>query len=82
MLGVRPGSQSAFQFLPKVFDGVEVRALCRPGKFFHTEFDKAFLYGTCFVRRDIVMLKQKRAFPNLLPTKLEEQNCLECYCML
>jgi hypothetical protein len=25
---IRPGSQSAFQFIPKVFDRVEVRALC------------------------------------------------------
>ena len=33
---IRPGSQSAFQFFPKVFDGVVVRALCRPVKFLHT----------------------------------------------
>uniref|UniRef100_A0A0E9QD12 Uncharacterized protein n=1 Tax=Anguilla anguilla TaxID=7936 RepID=A0A0E9QD12_ANGAN len=31
MLGVKPGPQSAFQLIPKVFDGVEFRALCRPG---------------------------------------------------
>ena len=34
---IRPDSQSVVQFIPKVFDGVEVRALCRPVKFFHTE---------------------------------------------
>ena len=59
--------QSAFQFIPKVFDGVEVRALCRPVKFFYTDLDKPFLYGPHFVHRSIVMLKQERAFPKLLP---------------
>jgi hypothetical protein len=47
---IRPGSQSGFQFIPKVFDGVEVRALCRPVKFFHTDLDKPFLalyFGDC-----------------------------------
>ena len=39
---IRPGSQLAFQFIPKVFDGVEVRALCMPVKFFHTDLDKPF----------------------------------------
>ena len=34
---------SAFQFIPKVFDGVEVRPLCRPVMFFYTDLDKAFL---------------------------------------
>jgi hypothetical protein len=53
-----PGLQSAFQFIPKVFDGVEVRALCRPVKFFHTNLNQSFLYG--FV---------ERAFPKLLPQK-------------
>ena len=37
-------AQSAFQFIPKVFDGVEVRALCRPVKFFHTDLNKPVLY--------------------------------------
>ena len=60
------GSQSAFQFIPKVFDGVEVRVLCRPVKFFHTDLDKPFLYEPRFMHGGIVMLKQKRAFPKLL----------------
>ena len=64
---IRSGSQSAFQFIPKVFDGVEVRALYRPVKFFHTDLDKPFMYGLRFVHGGIVMLKQKRAFPKLLP---------------
>ena len=53
--------------IPKVFDGVEVRALCRPVKFFHTNLNKPFLYGPHFVHRGIVMLKPERAFPKLLP---------------
>ena len=56
----------AFQFIPKAFDGVKVRALCRPVKLFHTYLDKPFLYGPRFVHRVIVMLKQERAFPKLL----------------
>ena len=52
-----------FQFIPKVFDGVEIRALCRPVKFYHTDLDKPFLYGPRFVH-GIVILKQERAFPN------------------
>ena len=47
-----------FQFIPKVFNRVEVRALCRPVKFFHTDLDKPFLYGPRFVHGGIVMLKQ------------------------
>jgi hypothetical protein len=50
-----------------VSDEVDVRALLRPVKFFHTDLDKAFLYGLCFVGRGIVILKQERAFPKLLP---------------
>lgn len=38
---MRSGSQMAFKFIPKVLDRVEVRAPCRPVKFFHT---KAFLF--------------------------------------
>ncbi len=33
----KPGSQSPFQFIPKVFDGVEVRVLSGPVKFFHVK---------------------------------------------
>jgi hypothetical protein len=64
---VKPGSQSAFQFIPKMFDGVETRALCRPVKFFHTDLDKPFLYRPRFVHRGIVILKQEKAFPKLFP---------------
>jgi hypothetical protein len=63
---IRPSSQLAFQFISKVFDGVEVRALCRPVKFFHT---------------DQTMLKQEGLSQNVA-TKLEAQNRLECHCML
>ena len=64
---IRPGSQSAFQFILKLFDGVEVRALSRPVKFFHTDLDKPLLYGPRFVHGGIVMLKQERAFLKLMP---------------
>jgi hypothetical protein len=64
---IRPGSQSVFQLISKMFDGVEVRALCRPVKFFHTSVNKPFLYGPRFVYGGIVILKQERAFPKLLP---------------
>ena len=64
---IRPGSQSEFQLISKVFDEVEVRALYRPVKVFHTDLDKPFLYATRFVHGGIVMLKQERAFPKLLP---------------
>jgi hypothetical protein len=47
-----------------MFNGVEVRALFRPFKFFHTDLNKTFLYGPHSVPRGIVMLKQERAFPN------------------
>ena len=56
-----------FQFIPKVFDGIEVRALCRSVKFFHTGLDKPFPHGPSFVHGGVVMLKQERAFPKLLP---------------
>ncbi len=42
---IRPGSQSMFQFIPKVLDGVKVRALCRPVMFFQTKLGKPFLHG-------------------------------------
>jgi hypothetical protein len=38
------GLQSAFQFIPKVFNGVEVRALFKPVKLFNKNLDKPFLY--------------------------------------
>ena len=59
----RLGSQ-LFQLIPEVFDGVEVRVLCRPVKFFHIDLDKPVLYGPRFVHR---VLKHKRALPKLLP---------------
>jgi hypothetical protein len=52
------------------FDGVAVRPLRRPVKFFHTDLDKPFLYGPCLVRGGIVM-KQEKAFPKTVATKLE-----------
>ena len=60
-----------------VIDVVEVRALCKPVKFFHTDLDKPFLYGPQFVHGGIVMLKQEK-LPQTVATKLEAQNHLEC----
>ena len=61
------GSQSTFQFIPKVFDGVEVRPTCRLVKVFHTDLDHA---------------EAGNGLPQTVATKLEAQNCLECHCML
>ena len=70
---IRPGSQLVFQFILKVFNGLEVRALRRPVKFYHTNLDKLFLYGHHFVHRSIVMLKQEKAFPQAVVTKLKHR---------
>lgn len=47
----------AFQCIPKVFRGVELRALCRPLDFFHTYLDKPCLCGPLFIYRGIIMLE-------------------------
>ena len=70
---MRSGTQSEFQFIPKVFDGVEVRALGRPVKFFHTNLDKTFLFRPRFVPGGIVVQKQERAFPKLLPQSWKQR---------
>ncbi|MCI4391931.1 hypothetical protein PGIGA_G00140000 [Pangasianodon gigas] len=54
----RPDAKLVFQFIPKVFSGVEVRALCRPLKFFHNNLGEPCLHGPRFVHRGIVMLEQ------------------------
>ena len=81
MLGDEVWLAADIPILPKVF-GVEVRALCRPVKFFHTDLDTPFLYGLRFVHGDMVMLKQERAFPKLLPQSWKHRHHLECHCML
>lgn len=43
-----------------VLDGVEVRALFRPVRFFQNKLGNPFLYGAGLVHEGIVMLKQKR----------------------
>ncbi|MCJ8737978.1 hypothetical protein PDJAM_G00030230 [Pangasius djambal] len=58
MLLRRSGVQSVFQFIPKVFSGVEVRALCRTLEFFHSNLHTPRLHGARFVHRGIVMLEQ------------------------
>ncbi|MCJ8741355.1 hypothetical protein PDJAM_G00069720 [Pangasius djambal] len=54
----RSGVQSVFQFIPKVFSGVEVRALCRTLEFFHSNLHTPCLHGARFVHRGIVMQEQ------------------------
>ena len=72
----------AFKFIPKVFDGVEVRALCKPVKFFHTDLDKPFLFGPRFVQQGPCHAETGKGLPQTVATKLETQNHLECHCML
>jgi hypothetical protein len=79
---MRTPDGQTFQFIPKVFDEVEVKALCRPVKFFHTDLDKPFLYGPRFVHEGILMLKLGKCLPQTVATKLEAQKHLECHCML
>lgn len=60
--------QSEFRFIPEVFSGVEVRALCRTRKFFHlrpTSTDSVFMElavcaGASSCRDGSVPLRSKR----------------------
>jgi hypothetical protein len=79
---IRPGSQSVFQFMSKVFDFVEVRALCRPVKFFHTDLYKPLMYGPRLCAQGHCNAETGKGLPHPVATKLEAQNHLECYCML
>ena len=71
---------SAFQFIPKVFDRVEVRALCRPSSSTpistnHFCIDFALCRGHCHAETGM-------GRPQTVATKLEAQNFLECHCTL
>lgn len=59
----RSGSQWAFQFIPKVFKGIEIR----PSKFFHTNLAKLYIRGPRFGHRGTVTLAEERAVSILLP---------------
>ncbi len=63
------------QFIPKVLDGVEVRALCRPVKFSLTELRKPFLYGPHCVQGRNVMLKLEKGLIQTVTRKLK-YNCM------
>ena len=65
-----------------VFDGVEVRALCRSIKFFHTDLDKPLIYGPRFVHGGNCHAETGKGLSQTVVTKLETQNRLECSCML
>lgn len=45
-------------FISEVSDGVEVRAVCSPNKFFHTKLGKPYLYISTFLL--FFMLKKER----------------------
>lgn len=64
MLGDK-ASQLVLKFSPKMWDGVEVRIMNGPVKF-QTKLRKPFHYGPGFVCGGTVILKQERAFPELL----------------
>lgn len=54
--------QLVFRFMPKVSSRVEVMALFRPPKFFHSNTGKLCLYKAGFVHRGIDMLEQVWTF--------------------
>jgi hypothetical protein len=62
------------QFIPKVFDGVEVRALCKPVKFLHTDVDKTISVWTSLCARGHSQAKTGKGLPQTVATKLEAQN--------
>lgn len=62
--GIRSGSESAFQFILKVFDGVEVSALCRAVNFSTLNWEKHLFMG--YVHGGVVWFKQEKVFHKLL----------------
>jgi len=78
---IRSGLQLVFQFITKVFDGVEARALCRPVKFLHTDRQTISVW-TSLCAREHCHGERGKGLPQTVATKLEEQNHLECHCML
>lgn len=50
-------SPSLFQFTPKVIDAIEVRALCKSVKYFHTPLSQPCLSGRAW---STAILEQKR----------------------
>ncbi len=45
------------QLTPEVLNWDEDLVLCRPVKFFHTDWINHFLFEPCLIHRDIVMLE-------------------------
>lgn len=68
---MRSGPQSAFQFIPNVFSGVQVWFLCGSVKFFPNRDNQIFLSRSHFVHR--------RKDPFWVFTVKSE---VECHCML
>ncbi len=59
MLADKAWRVCAFQFIPKVLGGAEVRTQCRQIKFFHTKLGKQFLYEAGFVSCGTVSIIKK-----------------------
>jgi hypothetical protein len=78
----RPGLQLAFQIILKVFHGVEVRALCRPVKFFHTDLRQTISLWTLLCAQGHCHTETAKGLPQTFAIMLEAQNHLECHCML
>ena len=67
---VRHGSQSTFQFIPKVFNGVEVRALCRPEVLSHRSQQTICVWTSIYAQGHCHAEKGK-GLPRTVATKLE-----------
>ena len=57
-------ARMAIQIIPKVFDGVQVRALCSPVKFFHTDLDKSFCMDLVWCTGALSCWNSKGPSPN------------------
>uniref|UniRef100_A0A0E9WTX1 Uncharacterized protein n=1 Tax=Anguilla anguilla TaxID=7936 RepID=A0A0E9WTX1_ANGAN len=68
---ISPDLHLAFQLIPKVLDGVEVRTLCRPVKFIRTDLYKTISIWTLFCARGYC--HAERAFPKLLPQSWKQR---------
>lgn len=64
-------------FIPKMFNGVEIKALWTTLKFLHTKLIRLCLYGPRFVERSTDQLEQET-----VATKLEACSCLILCCSI
>ena len=77
-MAIRPGWYSAFQFIPKVFDGVEVRALVQASRVLpHRSRQRIYVCAQVNCHAET-----GKGLPQTVATKLKAQNHLECNCIL